>query len=421
MFAAERHARAERAQLFAKTDPLIAKLQRGERLSNAERRSLDLDHTRIAQLNQEIAACQEARELSAEAGRAMGDSPDSGARDDSAESRAFTAYLRSGVRGPELRAAGEASGSAGGYLVPPGWWQRLQVALKAYGGTAADFQQIETDTGQPMQWATNDPTTTVGVQQAENTLVSNVDYTFGQGTLGAYMFDSGVQLVSLQLAQDSAFNLGAFIMARVAESLGRAQAAAAISGTGSSQPLGIIPALNAASTTGSGGKYTLGTATKVNVAGATGTTGASQITELIGGTLSPASWLGVLKSVDMAYRSLGAKWYMNDTTLQNTRLITNGFGDPYYPELQDDTKPKLYGYPVVVDNNIPNLTASTPSGVIFGHLESAMVLRSVRGAGLMRLDERWADFLQVGFIGYRRFDCRSNDLRAATVVVPAAT
>ena len=40
-------------------------------------------------------------------------------------------------------------GSAGGYLVPPGWWQRLQVALKAYGGVANDFEQLETDTGQP--------------------------------------------------------------------------------------------------------------------------------------------------------------------------------------------------------------------------------------------------------------------------------
>ena len=142
-----------------------------------------------------------------------------------------------------MRAAGEASGSAGGYLVPPGWWQRLQVALKAYGGVAADFQQLPTDTGQPMQWATVNPTTTVGTLIRRTLRFPNVDYIFGQGTISAYMYTSGVQLVSFQLAQDCAFDIDSFIQARVAESLGRAEAAAVISGTGSGQPLGIITAL----------------------------------------------------------------------------------------------------------------------------------------------------------------------------------
>jgi HK97 family phage major capsid protein len=401
--------------------PILDKLHRGERLSTMESRKIAEGADKAIDLRSREVDLRAAVALSEDAMARAGDIGVSSSADNSPESRAFTNYLRTGAITPEMRAAGEASGSAGGYLVPPGWWQRLQVALKAYGGTSADFQQIETDTGQSMVWATNDPTSTVATLLAENTQVSNVDYTFGQGTLGAYMYDSGVQLVSFQLAQDSAFDIDAYVQARVAEQLGRAQAAAAISGSGSSQPLGIITALNASSGLTSGGKYALGTATKVNVAGATSTTGASQVTELISGTLSPASWLGVLKSVDKAYRSLGAKWYMNDSTLQATRLITNGFGDPYYSELQDDTQPKLYGYDVVVDNNIPSLTASTASGVIFGHLESAMVLRSVKGAGLLTLTERYADFLQNGYIGYRRFDIRSNDLRAAVVVVPSAT
>jgi HK97 family phage major capsid protein len=408
----------ERAAAVAAIKPFHEKMSRGTSLTRAERTAADGHLSVIESLNAEIMTATENRDLG---GAAWASMPSANGSSDDAESRAFTNYLRTGAITPELRAAGESSGAGGGYLVPPGWWQRLQVALKAYGGTAADFTQLSTDSGQPMQWATNDPTSTVATLLAENTQVSNVDYVFGQGTMGAYMYDSGVQLVSFQLAQDSAFDIDAFVQNRVAEQLGRAQAAAAISGTGSSQPLGIITALNASSGLTSGGKFALGTATKVNVAGATGTTGASQVTELVAGTLSPASWLGILRSVDKAYRSLGAKWYMNDITLQNTRLLTNGFGDPLYPDLQDDTNPKLYGYPVVVDQNIPNLTASTASGVIFGHLESAMVLRSVKGAGLMRLDERYADFLQIGYIGYRRFDIRSNDLRAAVVCVPAAT
>ena len=52
-------------------------------------------------------------------------------------------YLRSGTVAPEMRARVSATGRAGGFLFPPGWWQRLQVALKAYGGVATDFEQIE--------------------------------------------------------------------------------------------------------------------------------------------------------------------------------------------------------------------------------------------------------------------------------------
>ena len=411
----------EMREIHESIRPVLDKLNRGERLSAVESRDLAHATDKVTGLTVEIQRAQMDGNASVAAWSRAPGVEGSSVVDDCPEARSFTEYLRSGTVSPEMRAAGEAAGASGGYLVPPGWWQRLQVALKAYGGVAADFQQLPTDTGQPMQWATVNPTSTVGTLISENTQINDVDYTFGQGTISAYMYTSGVQLVSFQLSQDSAFDLDSFIQARVAESLGRAEAAAVISGTGSGQPLGIITALAATSGMSSGGVYQLGTATKVNTAGATGTTGASQVTELIAGTLAPSSWLGVLASVDKAYRALGAKWFMNDVTLQNTRLLTNGFGDPYYPELQDDTAPKLYGYPVVVDNNLPNLTPGTASGVIFGHLESAMVLRKVRGAGILRLDQRFADFLQQGYIGYERIDSRSNDLRAATVVKPAAS
>lgn len=50
-----------------------------------------------------------------------------------------------------------------------------------------------------------------------------------------------------------------------------------------------------------------------------------------------------------------------------------------------------------------------------------MVLRSVKGAAVLALHERYADFLQVGYIGYKRLDVRSNDMRAAVISRPAAT
>lgn len=409
-FVAERQAREDRANAFEGIKPLAEKLNRGERLTVEERADLAARQAKIADLNTEIRDYEAVRDLSAQSAPAA---PEASAGNEAeARERDFSNYLKRGVVSPELRAAGEAAGSTGGYTVPPGWWQRLQVAIKAFGGTANSFTDIETSSGQPMQWATVDPTTTVGQLVGstnttgglgqtpgqgtaggtanENQQVGDLDYVFGQGTLGAYMYTSGVQKISIQLANDSAFDLDAFVSARVGESLGRAQAQVAISGTGSNQPLGIITALNAASGLTSGGVLTLGTATSVNtLSGAT--------TELGGNVLSFGTILKVIHGIDPAYRDLGASWYFNDSVAINEMTVTDSYGHPLWqPSVQAGKPDTLYGFPVVIDNNLPNLTASTASGAIFGHLPSAMVKRTVNQSGLIRLTERYADFLQVG-------------------------
>jgi HK97 family phage major capsid protein len=82
----------------------------------------------------------------------------------------------------------------------------------------------------------------------------------------------------------------------------------------------------------------------------------------------------------------------------------------------------MAGFPVVIDNSLPNLAASTTGGPIFRNLSHAMVRRTVRnGVTVMRLDQRFADYLAIGYIGYMRTDTRSNDMRAAVTVKPAAT
>jgi HK97 family phage major capsid protein len=416
----ERHALEERQSAFESTRPLIAKLNRGARLTREERSQLAATQDRIMALNLEISEFREARNGSAAAAPPV---PSFGSDDSDAESRAFVKYLRTGEVSPELRAAGESTGAGGGFLVPPGWWQRLQVAKKAFGGTASDFELVETESGNPMQWATVDPTAVFpSAPIGENTQVADQDYVFGQGTMGAYMFTSGVQKVSFQLDRDSAFNMDSFIQARVNEALGRAEAAMAISGTGSSQPLGIITALNAATGLTSGGTLTLGTAQKVRTVSSTPATAGEDTTktELTGNVLAPSTVLSLIKAVDLAYYD-GAKFYLNNNVLQNMKGIVDAFGRPYYPNLRD-ASPTLEGFPVVIDQNIPNLTASTASGAIFGRLRDAMVIRRVTNeASILRLQERYADFLQVGYLGFERYDIRSNDLRAAVVAKPAGT
>lgn len=435
MYVAERLAREERATAISGMQPYFDKLAKGERLSVEDQLAFDARNLEVSAAEKEIRTAEEARKL-AESSAASIPAPRAPVDESEARELAFSRYLRTGEVG-ELRAAADASppngqitstSAAGGYLIPPGWWQRLQVALKAYGGTANYFEQMSTDSGQPLQWATQNPTATVGTLLGEATQVQEADMTFGSATLGAYMYTSGVQLVSFQLANDSAFDLDSFIAARVAESLGRAKAAAAITGTGSSQPLGINTALGATSSTGTAGGSIAQTGGFLTLAlGASG--GAVKnfggaTTELIANTINPTTALSMIASVDPAYRDLGCAFHANDNQIIGLRGQVDANGRPLLnmqDGLTEGSVGTLFGYPVMTDQNIPNLTASTAGGPIFGHLESAMVCRTVTQSGLLRLTERYADFLQVGFIGYMRFDIRSNDLRAAVVTKAAAS
>ena len=113
----------------------------------------------------------------------------------------------------------------------------------------------------------------------------------------------------------------------------------------------------------------------------------------------------------------------NATQAWNTRSITDGEGRPILnfmngfsagnvknPNYSSGSSvAQLFGFDVVIDNNIPNLTASTTGGPVFGSLQHPMVYRQVRNAGLMRPNERYADFLAVGYLLFMRCDIRSND------------
>lgn len=444
----------------------MEKIDRGERLTVEERADFDARNKRISELEVDLRTALEAEKLAANM-RESSNLPDAPAPIRPVEELReadFVQFLRTGqseFRGSTSGVMGAGTFSAGtlqpnypaipantaGYLVPPGWWQRLQVALKVYGGIANDFEQLETATGQPLVWTTVDPTTVIGSNIAENasttsagTAVGLVGYAFGQGQLSAWTYTSGIQLISLQLAQDSAYDLDGFVRSRVGESLGRAIAATALTGSGSSgYPLGILTALfawaNGTATNGTissstttaalvnptvqtGGVLQLGVAQTVNVGGTTGT-------EVAQNTLSQNTLRAMIASVDPAYRALGAKFYMNDAQLLGLRGQVDANGRPLV-NLQDGITPgvptSIWGYEIVIDNNIPNLavnaqtTTAGTQGPVFGHLQSAMVLRKVTDMTVMRLTERYADTMEVGYLGFLRWDSRSNDLRAAVTV-----
>lgn len=466
----ERRVREERKALYEKMTPLIEKNGREERLSVEEVAEFTKLDGELCKLDNELQAILSLRDRASAGDDRTPPEPDTrgakgkSAEESDAEVRAFEkwfiggeaaltpedrAHLTPQARGASLREqrvgpAGDAApmqesplavsitgGSAGGYMVPVGFWHNLQIALKAFGGVYSHFRQVDTDTGAPMPWPTTDPTSLVAQLLTENTQVVPQDITFGLGQLLAYTYVAGPFLASIQLLNDSAFSVDGFVRERISEAIGRAQAAVAWSGTGSAQPLGLETAIIAkgASSGASGGVFVEGAARPVTTFGNVSTPLAN---EGLAGAMSFSTVFDLIATIDPAYRGVSnagpsvspgnPAWYMNDATLQAERKVVDQMGRPLIQQSVNvggnglgDT---LGGYPVVIDNNAPSITANaTPtaalaSGPVFGSLHHAMVARNVRQAGVMRLNERYADFLAVAWLGYMRYDIRSNDMRA---------
>jgi HK97 family phage major capsid protein len=136
--------------------------------------------------------------------------------------------------------------------------------------------------------------------------------------------------------------------------------------------------------------------------------------------------------VDPAYRqSPSCKWTFADSTLKVLRKLvdgnnrplwqpglTAGFGQPWPETILDK--------PYVINQSVAAMAASAYP-ILFGDLSKFKVRivtasapdtvsdnygKIARGVTMMRLVERFADYLQVGFTGFLRYD--SNLIDAGT-------
>lgn len=402
----------ERAQVWQRMTDIRAAAESEDRdLSAEERANWDAAESRLTNLSGDI----EREERFAQLDRidrsqivVTGSAEVEDRKEIDAEERyhaAFFAYLRHGMSGlrdeqrnlllsrqTEIRAQSAGTNSAGGYTVPPGFLVRITETMKAFGGIMNVAEVITTDTGQPLQWPTFDGTSQVGQILAENTQETALDMVFGTKTLGAYTYSSRFVQVSLQLLQDSAFDLDSWVPRQLGIRIGRAVAAHLATGTGSGQPEGLFT--NA-------------------TAGKTGTTG--QTTSVIYDDL-----VDLIHSVDPAYRA-DARFVMNDSSLKVIRKLKDADNRPLWePSLQIGVPDTLLGYPITVDQGVAVMAANAKS-IGFGDVRQAYIVRQVTGGQVLRLAERFADALQVGFLGFLRLDAKPNDSAAFRVYANSAT
>lgn len=363
-----------------------------DRLEQSWRELLDLYDTTSRQIGDEPMTTRHGgidADTNVRAGQAGGDGPE------------FRDWLRTG-NDAELRALGTNVDSAGGYAVPESFRNRVTETMEAFGGVRRLAEIVATDTGQTMPWPTNDDTANEGDIAAENTEVTELDLTFGERELGAYMYTSRIVKVSFQLMEDAGVDIESLLARKLGQRIAKGQASDWITGSGTNEPQGLV------------------TGTTVGVTAAAQT--AVTYDELV----------DHVTSVDLAYRTggevggdpdkvdPGVAWLMADATYNALRKLKDGDGRPLIdPDVRGGLPTTLLGYKIVLDNGMPAMAAGN-SPIVFGNIRAAYVIRLVNALHLQRLDERYAEFLQVGFLAHQRADGLVQDPSAAKKLTMAA-
>lgn len=279
--------------------------------------------------------------------------------------RAFTHYLRTGKENQDLTElrAQSTSDAAGGYMIPSGFRQKLVEVTKAFGGLAAEADTYNTDTGNAVEFPSLDDTANSGSITTEaSSFTSGADLTFGTVTLGAFKYTSmgtGSNLplrVSVELAQDSAFDITALVTRALGTRIARAQAAHWCTGAGTTEPFGICRSGLSPDDTAD-----------------------------VPPTIDYEDLVDLETLLDPTYQ-LNAKWLMNTNTWARIRKVLDG-GATGRPLIFDQaasgmrTQPEkqLLGYTVVLDNAMPSVSGGAGRNcLVFGDLKQSYVIRQVQ-------------------------------------------
>jgi HK97 family phage major capsid protein len=393
--------RGQRAELIKQATAIVDAAQAEGRSLNAEEKSkfdaMEADARsikeqidtleRAADLKKELAANAEARQAAPKASK----------------KGAFAKYLRNGMgalnaeeralmvemRGTDTQIVG--TDSLGGFLVPQDFSDELDIATLFTGEVERVSKKLNTAGGALLDYPTVNDTATDANLISEAAAVTVQDMTFANKQLSAYNYASQVR-VSMQLLQDNAFDLNSFLAESMGERIARASNAALTTGTGSSQPQGIVT----------------GSALGKTAAGAT--------------AITESDLLDLIYSIDPSYRnkpSFGLM--MHDNIASAIRAL--GFGSAndfpiYVPSLEAGQPDRILGVPVYINNDMQSSIATATKTVIAADF-SKYVVRNAGGVQFVRLNERYMDELEIGFVAYARKDGAVLDSRAVKHLIQA--
>ena len=255
----------------------------------------------------------------------------------------------------------------GGYLVPTEFERQIVMGLDEANVVRGLAKVITTSAERKIPVAATHST---AAWTAENGAYTPSDPHFDQKTIDAFKLTDLVK-VSIELLQDSMFDLESYIAAEFARAFGIAEEEAFCVGTGTGQPTGIF--------TANGGQVGVDNA-----------------------TLSADELISLVYALKSPYRR-NAKFLMNEKTVSTIRKFKDGNGVYLWqPSLQAGEPDKLLGYDLYTSPYVPE-AVSGAYAVAFGDFKNYWIAdRS--GRTVQRLNELYSTNGQVGFVATERVD-----------------
>ena len=258
----------------------------------------------------------------------------------------------------------------GGYLVPEEFERQIIDTLKEENVMRCLCKVISTASERKIPVAATHST---AAWTAENAAFTESNPTFSQKTIDAYKLTDLIK-VSIELLDDSAFDLESYIAREFAYAFGTAEEQAFCVGTGTGQPTGLF--------TTSGG--TVG----VTAARSTAVT-TDEVISLIYALKAP-------------YRT-NAQFLMNDATVAALRKLKDTNGSYLWqPSVQAGQPDRLLGYELHTSPYAPTMAAGALA-VAFGDFQNYWIADRT-GRTVQRLNELYSTNGQVGFVASERVD-----------------
>lgn len=305
------------------------------------------------------------------------------------------AVLKAGVVSKEeFRTQVTTSGGPGGYTVPMELADQIIKTMKDWGPMYDEdiCTVLNTASGNQINLPTVDDTAVTAEKHTEGTALTDdggKDATFAQKRLDAYVYDTEFVKFSMELAQDSVFNMETLLGGLLGERLARIANKELTVGDGAGDPNGVATASSLGRT-----------------AAATAAITADEIIDL-------------LHSVNSAYRrSPKARFMFADTTLAAIRKLKDGQGNYLWQmgDVKTSQPGTLLGYAYSINDDMDSLAAAKKV-MLFGDFSKYFV-RKVGSPVIGVLRERfWPD---LGIAGLIRFDGELGDTAAIKHLITAA-
>lgn len=372
--------RTKRAKAWEATKAFLESHRREDGRLSAED---DATYTRMEQevndLGKEIARLerQEAldKEMNAPTSKPLTQKPDA-VKEDTKTGRAADDYKNAfwkklrNRRAPDLYNALQVGVDAeGGFLCPDSFENQLVQGLLSKTVVRDLAHVISTSVGQHKIPVVSSRGEASWIE--EEGPIPEDDDVFGQQYLDAHKVGCLIK-VSEELLNDSAFDLESYFVAEFARRIGRKEEEAFLSGNGASKPSGVLESA------------------EVGVTSASAT------------TVTADELIDLFSSLDAPYR-VNAVWLVNDSTMRVIRKLKDQNGQYLWQKaLHEGEHETLLGKPIFHSPYAPELAAGAKA-IAFGDF-SYYWIGDRQGISFRRLNERYADTGQVGFLATKRVD-----------------